>query len=180
MTQYVALLHNVVLSPGQRVVMEKLRDTTESVGFRSVRTLVSTGNLIFETDDVGIADIEGRLEAGFERDFGKAVDIVARTADAWRVLATKNPFPETSETNGQNVCIRVMREPLEVPVLEKLARYCTAGERIALVGGDLWMDFAAKPSMSKLLSALTPKRLGIGTIRNWNTVCGLTAMLDTA
>ncbi len=178
MTHYVALLHSIVLSPGQRVVMEKLRVTAESVGCRSVRTLVSTGNLVFEADDTSVSDIESRLEAGFARDFGKAVDIIARTAETWRALTAGNPFPETRETNGANIGVRVMRQPLEPSTIDKLARYCTAGERIALVNGDLWMDFAAKPGASKLLPALTTKRLGIGTIRNWNTVRNLATMLD--
>lgn len=178
MTQYVALLHSIVLSPGQRVVMEKLRATAESVGGRSVRTLASTGNLVFEADDADIRDVENRLEAAFERDFGKAVDIVTRTGEQWRALAAGNPFPEASQINGQNVGIRVMRQPLDPGVLEKLERYCTAGEKVAVVDGDLWMDFAAKPSATKLLPALTTKRMGVGTLRNWNTVRNLAAMLD--
>lgn len=178
MTHYVALLHSIVLSPGQRVVMERLRATAESIGYRSVRTLVSTGNLVFEADDADIRDIENRLETGFERDFGKAVDIVARTAEGWRALTAGNPFPEASEVNGQNVGIRVMRQPLDPGVVEKLERYCTAGEKVAVVNGDLWMDFAAKPSTSKLLPVLTTKRMGVGTLRNWNTVRNLAAMLD--
>jgi len=178
MTHYVALLYSIVLSPGQRVVMEKLRATAGSVGCRNVRTLASTGNLVFEADHAKVADIEDRLEAGFQRDFGKAVDIIARSGNQWRALAAGNPFPEASEKNGQNVGIRIMRQPLEASVLEKLHRYCTAGEKFALVNGDIWMDFAAKPSTSKLLPALTTKRLGIGTMRNWNTVRNLAAMLD--
>ncbi len=178
MTQYVALLYSIVLSSGRRVVMEKLRATAESVDCRFVRTLASTGNLVFEAYDTEVADIESRLEKRFERDFGKAVDIVARTADQWRALTAGNPFPASSEQNGQNVCIRVMRQPLDVAMIDTLARYCTAGEKIALVKGDLWIDFAAKPSTSKLLPALTTKRLGIGTTRNWNTVRNLAAMLE--
>ncbi|HCL65736.1 MAG TPA: hypothetical protein DIC56_13045 [Rhizobium sp.] len=44
------------------------------------------------------------------------------------------------------------------------------------VEGDLWVDFSGKPSESKLLSALTTKRLGVGTLRNWNTVRSLAEM----
>jgi len=34
-----------------------------------------------------------------------------------------------------------------------------------------------KPSEWKLLSALTTKRMGVGTLRNWNTVRGLAEMI---
>jgi uncharacterized protein (DUF1697 family) len=55
--------------------------------------------------------------------------------------------------------------------------YAQPNQRLALTGGDLWIDFAGKPSEWKLLSALTTKRMGAGTLRNWNTVRGLAEML---
>jgi len=61
---------------------------------------------------------------------------------------------------------------LEPSVVKDLQRH-RRGERVAVVDGDLWVDFAGKPGESKLLSALTTKRLGIDTLRNWNTVRGL-------
>lgn len=70
-----------------------------------------------------------------------------------------------------------MRDPLTESVLEGLRRYCTAGERLAIVDGDLWVHFAGQASESKLPGAMTTKGLGIGTFRNWNTVKGLAEML---
>jgi putative membrane protein insertion efficiency factor len=49
MTTYVALLHSIVLAPGRRVVMSDLRDMASSLGYQNPRTLVSTGNIVFET-----------------------------------------------------------------------------------------------------------------------------------
>jgi uncharacterized protein (DUF1697 family) len=69
-----------------------------------------------------------------------------------------------------------MRQPLEPDVLDMLARY-RRDERMAVVNGDLWIDFGLKASESKMLPALTTKRLGIGTMRNWNTVRGLAGMI---
>ena len=51
MTTYIALLHSIVIAPGKRVVMSDLRDMASSLGYRNPRTLVSTGNIIFETAD---------------------------------------------------------------------------------------------------------------------------------
>jgi uncharacterized protein (DUF1697 family) len=70
-----------------------------------------------------------------------------------------------------------MRRPLDISALDKLKPYADPSQRLALVDGDLWIDFAGKPSEWKLLSALTTKRMGPGTLRNWNTVRGLAEML---
>ena len=174
MSSYVALLHSIVLAPGRRVVMSDLRDMASSLGYRNPRTLVSTGNIIFETGDSPAGDISNRLETAFKAKFGKPVDIIVRTATSWQRLARSNPFPEGE---GSQVIVRVMRNPIDPSVVERLQPYAEASQRLALVEGDLWIDFAGKPSEWKLLSALTTKRMGAGTLRNWNTVRGLAEML---
>ena len=174
MTTYIALLHSIVIAPGKRVVMSDLRDMASSLGYRNPRTLVSTGNIIFETADSPIGDIEAKLEAAFRDKYGKPVDIIVRTGTSWQRLVRSNPFPDGE---GSQVIIRVMRQALDRAVLDRLKPYADPNQRLALVDGDLWIDFAGKPSEWKLLSALTTKRMGIGTLRNWNTVRGLADLI---
>lgn len=175
MTTYVALLHSIVLGPGKRVVMADLKAMVAALGFGDPRSWVATGNLIFEGDDAPLAVIESRLEAAFHARFGKPVDIILRTAQAWQRLAAQNPFPDG---NGADIGIRVMRSPLGPDALAMLGRIATPGIGLALADGDLWIDFGGKPNETKLLSHLTTKKLGIGTLRNANTVNALAAMLD--
>lgn len=174
MTTYVALLHSIVLGPGRRVAMADLRAMAEGLGYHNARTLVATGNLIFDAAAAPLSAIETRLEAAFRARFGKHVDIILREADAFRRLAAGNPFPDG---NAPDVAIRVMRRPLGPEALAMLERFASPDIRLALVAGDLWVDFSRKPSETKLLSHLTTKKLGIGTLRNANTVNGLARML---
>jgi uncharacterized protein (DUF1697 family) len=178
MTVFVALLHSIVLAPGRRVVMADLRATCERICLRSPRTLVATGNIVFEADHETAADVEAALEQAFREDFGKHVDIIVRSADDWRALAAGNPFPQASTGDAQNLIVRVMRTPLENTALADLHRRCGAGEQLRIVDGDLWIHFPGKPSTSKLVSGLTTKKLGAGTMRNWNTVQGLLDMIE--
>ncbi|WP_160004157.1 DUF1697 domain-containing protein [Rhizobium sp. 18055] len=174
MTTYVALLHSIVLAPGRRVVMSDLRDMASSLGYQDPRTLVSTGNIVFEAAETPVGDIEARLEQAFQARFAKPVDIIVRKGTDWRKLADANPF---ANGDGAQVIVRVTRKPLQRSALDALQGYIQPNQRLALTGGDLWIDFAGKPSEWKLLSALTTKRMGAGTLRNWNTVRGLAEML---
>ncbi|MFS8049551.1 DUF1697 domain-containing protein [Rhizobium sp. BR 314] len=173
MAVYVALLYSIVLGAGRRVVMADLKVMAEGLGFENARTLVATGNLLFECEKQPIASIEAKLEAGFAATFGKHVDIIVRDAHTWLKLAESNPFLDGI---GSEVIVRVMRQPLEPDVLDMLAKY-RRDERMAVVNGDLWIDFGLKASETKMLPALTKKRLGVGTMRNWNTVRGLAEMI---
>ncbi|MCF3639787.1 DUF1697 domain-containing protein [Rhizobium sp. TRM95111] len=182
MASHVALLHSIVLSPGRRVVMAELRAMAEALGFSNPRTLVSTGNLVFDADadadangDCGaVGEIEAALEAGFRRHFGRPVDSLVRSADDWRRLAAGNPF---ATSDAGHVTVRVMRAPLPQAAFERLCAVAAPGLRLALVDGDPWIDFSGAPDETRLAGHLTTKKLGIGTLRNANTVNGLCAML---
>lgn len=178
MTTYVALLYSIVLGQGRRLVMADLRAMAESLDLEAPRTLVSTGNLVFEAKGATVAQLEQRLEAAFEPLFGRHVDIIVRSAADWRQLVAGNPFPKESAADASRVMVRVMRKPVADDVAAALEPYLANGERLKLVAGDLWVHFPHEPSQSKLLGALTPKRLGgAGTSRNWNTIRRLGEML---
>ncbi|MCZ4089515.1 DUF1697 domain-containing protein [Sinorhizobium psoraleae] len=177
MKNCVALLYSIILGEKRRDVTSDLRAMAERLGYLGPRTLVSTGNVVFDAPDKPLADIEAELEAAFAVTFGRHVDIIARVGEDWRKLAAGNPFPDESEADPTRVHVRVMRSPLRPEVLEMVRGHCSQGERLEIVGGDLWVDFAGKASESKLLGVLTTKRLGVGTFRNWNTVRGLRDML---
>lgn len=178
MITYVALLHSIILSEGRRVVMSDLRRMAVEVGFKNPRTLVATGNLLIDSiEQIAISEVEKRLEAGILQSFGKQIDVIVRTEANWKRLIESNPFYEESQSNGSLVIVRVMREPLPNDSAANLDPWRTDPERIKVVNGDLWISFFDRPSQSRLLSQLTAKKMGAGTLRNWNTVRGLANLI---
>ncbi|TIR28436.1 MAG: DUF1697 domain-containing protein [Mesorhizobium sp.] len=174
---YVALLYSIVLGEGRRLVMSDLRAMTEGLGLYNPRTLVATGNLVFETKETEIAALERRLETAFEKTFGRHVDIIVRRADDWLKLAAGNPFPAESAAAADQVAVRVMRKPVPAEALAALEAYVGNDERMQAVGGDIWIFFSRETPSSRLLAATSHKRLGVGTSRNWNTVRKLAEMV---
>jgi uncharacterized protein (DUF1697 family) len=162
---YVALLYSIVLGEGRRLVMNDLKAIATELGLDNPRTLLATGNLIFEAEDQPVVKLENRLEQAFCKTMGKHIDIIIRTAPDWQKMAA-NPFPGKS---GEQICLRIMREPL-TDAAWKLVQEKAGDAEIRRIDGDLWIAFAGKPSDSRLLGHLTTKKLGTGTVRNWNTV----------
>lgn len=177
MQTYVALLYSIILSEGRRLVMSDLRAMAEGLGLYDPRTLVATGNLVFETKETEIAALERRLETAFEKTFGRHVDIIVRRADDWLKLAAGNPFPAESAAAADQVAVRVMRKPVPAEALAALEAYVGNDERMQAVGGDIWIFFSRETPSSRLLAATSHKRLGVGTSRNWNTVRKLAEMV---
>ena len=178
MAIHVGLLYSVVIDQTRRVAMADLRGIAESLGYGAVRTLVSTGNLVFEAGASSVSAIEADLERAFAAHHGKPVDIIVKTAVDWLDLVAANPFPVEAEAAPDRVAVRVMRDPVGQGLLDFLRPYQSRGERVAIAGGHVWIHYRGQPSLSKLAGQLTPKRMGgIGTARNWNTVRRLGEMV---
>jgi uncharacterized protein (DUF1697 family) len=175
---WVALLYSIVLGPGRRVVMSELREVAAGLGFARPRTLLASGNLIFEADAADAREVEARLEPAFAAAMGREIDIIVREAAGWPALMAGNPFPEAAGMEPSRVSVRVMRMPADPAAEARLARYLSEGERLALVGGDLWVHLPQGIGTSRLAGAITPRREGVGTFRNWNTVRKIGAALS--
>jgi uncharacterized protein (DUF1697 family) len=179
MQTYVALLYSIVLGEGRRVVMADLKAMAEKLGLKNVRTLVATGNLVFEARAGDISKLEQRLEKAFEQAFGRHVDIIVRGAEDWLKLAAANPFPGESAASADQVAVRVMREPVSADAVEALQAHAAEDERVLWVDGDIWLVFSRERPNSRLLAAANHKRFGVGTSRNWNTVRRLAEMVGS-
>lgn len=177
MESYVALLYSIGVAKGRRLAMADWRSMMVELGFRNPRTFIATGNAIFESRIAKPQELELQLEDAFERRFGRRVDTIVRAAAPFRRLARRNPFPRESARDGSRVVVRVMRKPLGGACVATLKPYLTQGERVQVVDGDLWVHFKHEPVRSRLMPVLGSKRLGDGTVRNWNTVRRLIEML---
>ena len=139
MQTYVALLYSIILGEGRRVVMADLKAMAEGLGLKNPRTLVATGNLIFEARVTDIASLEQRIETAFEKTFGRHVVIIVRTAEDWLKLAAGNPFPAESAETGDQVAVRIMRKPAPADAAAALQAYAAEDEKAASVDGDIWV-----------------------------------------
>ena len=175
---YVALLYSIGISDRRRLIMADWRSMMEGLGLQNPRTLIATGNAIFQSRVPTIRELELQLEDAFERRFGRRVDTIVRASASFRKLAGGNPFPRESEHDGSRVWVRFMRNPLDSDSVTALKAYLTQGERLRVVRGDLWVHFRKEPNRSRLMPILGSKRLGTGTVRNWNTVSRLAEMLE--
>lgn len=178
MAAYVALLYSIILGKGRRLVMAELKALAAELGLGSPRTVVATGNLVFDAPPTDPRDLEARLEAAFAGRFGRHIDIIVHGADDFRRIVASNPFPEESVADPAHVIAQVTRVPARPEVAGQLAPFAADDERVAVAGGILWLWLPHGVAKSRLAAAVTPKRVGIGTARNWNTMRRIAALLD--
>jgi uncharacterized protein (DUF1697 family) len=162
-----ALLRGINVGGNKKVPMETLRKLAEDAGYRSVKTYINSGNLLFRTD-VAPAKVEAQLEKAIAKEFGFTVDVVVRTAEAWSAYAKKSGFPDAAPNLLHLV---VAKQTIARGVAGALTALAKDGERVKVLEDALWIDFASGAGRSKLTPTALDKHAGCPmTARNWNTV----------
>ena len=91
MSTYVALLRGIMpMNPNMR--NEKLRGVFEGLGFTNVRTVISSGNVIFESRAKSIALLENKIEKSLGEQLGIKSPAYIRSKEQLVALVRKNPF----------------------------------------------------------------------------------------
>jgi uncharacterized protein (DUF1697 family) len=167
-----AMLRGVNLGK-RKVIMSELRALIEGAGFTDVRTLVASGNLVFNTKLTG-AKLEAKLEKVILEGLELKTDVFVRDADQLDAVIAANPFKPFAKTNPNFLVVNFMRGPATKAELEAMENTALTGEEIRQGNGCLYIKFPKGQGVSKLKM---PKS---GTARNWNTVTKLAAMLRPA
>lgn len=89
MPRYVAFLRGV--SP-QNAKMPELKRAFESAGFTEVRTLLSSGNVVFNARKASPASLEQRADKAMQATLGRSFGSFVRTAEQLQALITSDPF----------------------------------------------------------------------------------------
>ena len=75
MKRYIALLRGININGKNRVPMAELRKCFEGLGGMEVRTCLSSGNVIFSSDETDAAALTDRVEHMIRREFGLDVPV---------------------------------------------------------------------------------------------------------
>ena len=173
MGMHVALLRGINVGGGRKVPMTELRAVAQGLGLTRVRTLIASGNLVFDSEDTP-AGLETALEAAVERHFGFPVDIMVRTAAQWSVYVAANPFPAEAEASPKFLLLFAGKQATAEAAVAHLTARAAPEEKVAGSGDTVWIYFANGGGRSKLASGPRP---GLWTGRNWRTVLAIEEML---
>lgn len=122
MPRYVALLRGV--SP-QNAKMPELKACFESSGFTSVRTVLSSGNVVFDSKQTNQTEIELIAEAAIERSLGRSFYTIVRSVTQLETLLATDPYEEHGIPSDAKRVVSFFRElpnpKVQLPLAQDLA-----------------------------------------------------------
>jgi len=166
MKAYVGLLRAVNVGGTGKLPMTELKSMCDAAGFKSVRTYIASGNVVFKSS-LAEAKVKATLEAALAAYGGKPVTVLVRTAEEMAAVLANNPFP-AMPANRTHAFFLDKAPPAHA--LQTVSGQ--VGEQLGLGQREIYVYYPDGAGVSKLKIPAAKN----GTARNMNTVAKLAEM----
>jgi uncharacterized protein (DUF1697 family) len=145
-----------------------------------VKTLLQSGNVVFDAGRKTGAALERLLEVETEKALGVGVDFHVRTAAEWDAIIARNPFLAEAKRDPGHLLVMTFKDAPSAKNVNALQAAIKGPEYVHFDGRQGYLVYPAGIGTSKLTSALMDRILSHrGTARNWNTVMKLAGLVVT-
>lgn len=165
MPRYVAFLRGV--SP-MNARMADLKACFEQMGFSDVKTILSSGNVVFTGEKTSEPDLAKNIESGMARQLPRSFPVIVRTRDHLLSLLQADPYAEFHITPMEKRVVTFLSQPCRGKLLLPIEM---DGARILTIkGNDVFTAYSAN-ERGPIFMTLIEKTFGKGvTTRTWNTI----------
>jgi len=179
MTRFVTLLRGVNVGKAKRVAMADLRSLLESLGYGGVRTLLNSGNAVFDGPTESPANHAQRIQAAMVRELGVEALVIVRSAKDMAAVVAGNKLAALA-TDPSRLLVAVASDPKALAALQLPARAEWGSDEVHVGKHAAYVWCANGILESKVAVALLKGLARSGTTRNWSTVEKLHALLQRA
>jgi len=166
MNAFIALLRAVNVGGTGKLPMTELKAMCEHAGFKSVKTYIASGNVVFRSPQTE-AQVKAALERALAAYASKPVGVIVRTAAEMAAVLAANPFAD--KPGNLTVAIFLDKAPI-ASALEAVSGQATEQLKIGL--REIYGYYPDGQGQSKLKISAAKN----GTARNMNTVAKLAEM----
>ena len=165
MPRYAAFLRGV--SP-MNARMPEVKSAFEAAGFTNVATVLSSGNVVFDSKSASVPSLEKKAEAAMSRHLGRTFLTIVRPVEALCEMLASDPYRGTRLAPGAKRIVTFVRSPpaadLKLPIEQDGARILRFAE------GAVFSAYLPTPK-GPVFMTLIDKAFGKAqTTRTWQTL----------
>jgi len=173
MPTYIALLRGINVSGQKLVKMADLQAHFESFGATQVRTYIQSGNVVFEHRVKTSAPLRRDLEKHLAAKLGYAVPTLVKSTKEFAAIADANPYDANLPELRKRMYVCFFEKAPASDAIKGILPLTTDDERLMVKGDAGYACYTNGLGRAKLTSNVIERKLGIATLRNWNTVNAL-------
>jgi uncharacterized protein (DUF1697 family) len=172
---YVALLRGINVGRAKRVAMADLRDMLEGLGFRDVKTLLNSGNVVFNAPKSAPTALAERIEEAMTRKIRVSANVTVLSSSELQVAVDALPL-KTDGRDPARLMVGFFRTPADERRIDAVMKQKWAPDEVAVGPRVVYVWSPDGVLESKAFEAID-RAAGDGiTTRNWSTVTKLLAL----
>lgn len=152
--------------------MADLRHVFEALGCANVRTVLNSGNVVFDAPRGNVTGLVPAIEAGIEKQFGFGAAVVVVTATDLVGIVEANPLSKVAVDPARHL-VAFVRSRATLTKARPLLSQSWTPEALAIGPKAVYVWCANGIIESKLLKAFVRVAGDAATTRNWATVAKL-------
>lgn len=165
MPRYAAFLRGVM---PMNCKMPALKAAFEAAGFTDVKTVLASGNVVFDARSSSEQALQQRAEAAMQEHLGRAFPTIVRPVEYLRKLLVTDPYKPFKVSPQAKRIVSFLRgrpkEKIKLPVEQDGARILT------MQGGEVFSAYVPTPK-GPVFMTLIEKAFGKDvTTRTWDTI----------
>lgn len=172
MTTCIALLRGINVGKARRIPMRDLRALVAALGHHHVRTLLNSGNVVFDAARAGTGRLARELEAAIAAHCGFEVKVVVITSAELAAVIDENPLKD-GVANPSRFLVAFTTRPATLAKVTTLALQAWGADQLAMGPRAAYMACANGILASPLVRAFVRATGDAATTRNWATVLKL-------
>lgn len=178
-TAQIALLRGINVGRAKRIAMADLRKLVADLGYRDVRTLLNSGNVVFTAGAKPAGDPAARIEKAIESGLGVSARVFVIDAKTLARALDTNPLEGVAH-DPSRLLVAVGANAADLKKLAAVAKQVWAPEALALGRGVAWLWCPDGIADSKLVQAVNRACSDGVTMRNVATMTRLLALAQDA
>lgn len=180
MNRYVALLRGINVGGNNIIRMTDLKDCFETLGLQDVLTYIQSGNVIFSSDESGIAKLTEQIESALSKTFNYKSRLVLRSKKQMKATIAKAPNGFGTKPDTYRYDVIFLKSPLTAAKAMQSVIATEGVDQVLAGEGVLYfsrlISKASQSYIARLVSLPVSQNM---TIRNWNTTTKLLALMET-
>jgi uncharacterized protein (DUF1697 family) len=175
MKRHIALLRGINVGKAKRVPMADLRALMEGLGHADVRTLLNSGNAVFDARGGTPAAHAKALRAAILDKLGVDCEVIVKTAAELEAAVAEHPLRQHADDDAR-LLVMFVQAPSTLAELKALESTDWSPEAFAVGAQAAWLWCADGIIESRVAKAVGKVLKERGTARNWATVRKLQAL----
>src|SRR5690349_12065303 len=110
---YVAFLRGINVGGNMIIGMEDLKKAFAALGFANIRTVLATGNVVFESPEKDRAALTRKIEQKLKTSFKSEISVIVRTMKGIQSLVASRPFKSRRMTPQTKLQVSFLSLDLE-------------------------------------------------------------------